>query len=476
VSTGGVISGATPGTSYSVVANIGNCTSDPSTPFSIDEQLESPTIEVTGNVSICEGTTTALTASGAASYLWDDPLNTTTAELITGGGTFTVTGTNSAGCSGTASVTVTETAGPTVDLGIDQEVCGEATVTVDAGAGFISYLWSDNSTGQTADLESGTHWVEVSDGSCTGSDTIVISANPNPEPTLSPSGAQVICDGGSLTLDAGSGFANYNWEPNGEQTQTINVTASGSYHVVVLDDIGCNGYSDTITVTIENLSDVTILADGPLGFCEGDSVTLDAGAGYDTYLWSNGATTQTTTVLATGDYSVSGTSNGCAFNSDTVSVSVSELEVIITADGVDLSVPSGYVSYQWFYNNSPVPGATTENFTATASGYYMVQVTDVNGCTGDSYTLEFTMPSSVGEHEADLPFVVYPNPSEGQFQLNTEFSDAYSILILNAVGQRVLEISNPQERKLEFNLETSGSYLLQVVVGETVYHKKLIVE
>ena len=76
----------------------------------------------------------------------------------------------------------------------------------------------------------------------------------------------------------------------------------------------------------------------------------------------------------------------------------------------------------------------------------------------------------------NLPFIVYPNPSEGQFQLNTDFSDAYSVVVLNSIGQKILEEANPQGTKMELILETTGTYLLQVIVGDTVYHKKLVVE
>lgn len=475
VGAGGVISGATAGSVYTVVASIGVCTSDPSSPFSVDAQLEAPTVEVTGDLTVCEGAQTTLTASGASTYLWDDPSATTASDLTVGGGTYTVTGSNSAGCTGTATVTVTEVSAPTVDLGDDQAVCGQSTVSVDAGIGFATYLWSNGADTQSTDLGPGTQWVEVSDGTCTGSDTLVISSNPLPEPELSPSGTQVICDGGSITLDAGSGFANYVWAPNGEQSQTIQVTASGSYSVSVLNDAGCQGNSDTVTVTIENLSDVTILADGPLGFCEGDSVVLDAGAGYDSYLWSNGDITQTTTISEGGSYSVSGTSGGCTFGSDTVDVSVSSLQITVVADGTELSVDAGYVSYQWFLNGSPIPGATSETYVATSNGNFSVLVTDANGCTGTGL-IEFTLPDGIDDLGVDVPFTVFPNPSEGQFKLNTEFSDTYSVVVYNAVGQKILEDSSSQSDRLQFNLTTSGTYLLQLIVNERVYHKKLVVE
>ena len=355
VGTGGLISGTTPGSLYTVVASVGACTSDPSSPFGVEEQLEAPTVEITGDLTVCEGATTMLTASGSTSYQWDDPANTSGSDLEVGAGTFTVTATSVAGCVSTASATVSEVANPQVFLGDDQQVCGQAIVTVDAGSGYTSYLWSNGASTQTAELASGTQWVEVSDGTCAGSDTIIITATANPNPSISPNGAQVICDGGRHNSRCRFGFSSYSWEPNGEQSQTIEVTESGSYSLVVLDDLGCNGFSDTVTVTIENLADVTIMGDGPLVFCEGDSVVLDAGSGYDTYLWSNGDTTQTSTILATGEYSVSGTSGGCEFSSDTVTTEVATVQVSITTDETLLSVDAGFVSYQWFQNGAPIP-------------------------------------------------------------------------------------------------------------------------
>src|SRR5258708_39472135 len=40
-----------------------------------------------------------------------------------------------------------------------------------------------------------------------------------------------------------------------------------------------------------------IAPSGPVTFCQGGSVTLDAGAGFSGYLWSNGDITQTITVI-----------------------------------------------------------------------------------------------------------------------------------------------------------------------------------
>lgn len=476
VGAGGAVSNMIVGTGYTVISTIGTCVSPSSQSFSVEEQLPGPVISISGILEYCAGDVATITGGGGQSYVWDDPNNSTTASIDVTAGTYTVTGMDAGGCTGTSTVVVVEVPNTSVDLGEDQTVCGQATVTLDAGSGPTSYDWSSGDDTQTVELGSGTHWVEVSNGTCTASDTVVVVANLNPEPMISPSGSQTICDGGDIQLDAGSGFATYIWSPNAEDTQTIVVDAPGTYSAIVTDANGCLGNSDTVTVTIENVADITILASGPLGLCEGDSVTLDAGAGSDSYLWSNGDTTQTTTVLVAGDYSVSGTLGGCSFESDTVAVSISSIEFEIMESGVNLSVPSGYSSYQWFLNGSPIPGGNTETHTATTSGNYTVQVTDANGCTGLSYILEYTLPSSVNELDAILPFVVYPNPSNGQFQLTMEMNEPYAIEVMNSIGQKVYEDWNPNGNRAELNLQTVGAYLLQITVEDKVYHKRIVVQ
>ena len=58
------------------------------------------------------------------------------------------------------------------------------------------------------------------------------------------------CDGNKITLDAGAiGGATYTWAPNGETTQTIDVSTTGTYSVEITDPMGCTGY-DTIVVTV----------------------------------------------------------------------------------------------------------------------------------------------------------------------------------------------------------------------------------
>lgn len=479
VVSGGGITGLVAETDYTVIASIGTCTSTPSLAFSVEEQLLVPTVSISGELEYCEGESTTITASGAQDYLWDDQAASTTANITVTQGTYIVSGTD-AGCSGTATVTVTEVLFPIVDLGTDQEVCEQATSVLDAGAGAASYNWSSGDITQTAELGVGTHWAEATNGACSASDTIVITETQNPEPQIAPTSNQLICDGGTVTLDAGSGYDNYSWEPNGEQTQTISVSASGSYSAVVTDVAGCNGTTDTVEVTILNVPDAVITANGPLEICQGESVSLDAGSGYDTYLWSNSAITQGTNASVSGDYSVTGTLDGCPFASDTVTVVVNTFIPEITGSDSVVSVTGSYSTYQWFLNGDPIPGATGPDYNPLISGNYTVVVTDDDGCSGQSDVLDFSLPpsSGVGINELDeiLPFVVYPNPSNGQFQIEMDMKESYSVEVMNAIGQVVYMEKSENGNRSFIKVENNGMYLVQVVIEDRVYHKRVVVQ
>src|SRR5947209_19968564 len=94
--------------------------------------------------------------------------------------------------------------------------------------------------------------------------------------------------GGSVTLDAGAGFSSYLWS-NGDTTRTITVATNGTFTVRVTDANSCQSLASApVTVTVNPLPVAAITPPGPVTFCQGGSVTLDAGAGFSSYLWSNG--------------------------------------------------------------------------------------------------------------------------------------------------------------------------------------------
>ncbi|MBI4931627.1 MAG: gliding motility-associated C-terminal domain-containing protein [Bacteroidetes bacterium] len=208
-------------------------------------------------------------------------------------------------------------------------------------------------------------------------------------PSITASGPINFCPGGSVVLDAGAGYAAYSWN-TGANTQTINVTTAGTYVVTVTSLSGCTSGSASITVNVFANPAPNITANGPLTFCQGGSVVLDAGAGYTNYSWTTGANTQTISVSASGTYGVTVTdANGCVGSasinvtaSPMPSVSASSTQAGCTvANGTATANPSGGTpNYTYLWSNGDA-NQTANNLSA---GTYNVTVTDANGCTAQT--------------------------------------------------------------------------------------------
>lgn len=124
----------------------------------------------------------------------------------------------------------------------------------------------------------------------------------SPSAHITHNGPAVLCTGGpGLDLSADAGFSSYTWS-TGANTQTINVTAGGTYAVTIDDGNGCPGHASIAvaqdpdqTPTVSTSTDPTI--------CQGDEVTLTSTAA-DGYTWSTNAHDQSITVDQAGSYTV----------------------------------------------------------------------------------------------------------------------------------------------------------------------------
>lgn len=234
---------------------------------------------------------------------------------------------------------------------------------------------------------------------CTVLNQRQVTVNALPQARLTVSGPTTFCQGGDVTISAPLGFSNYVWN-TGETARSIVVRTTGNYWCVVTDANGCSNRSDTVKVNVFPSALPIVTISGPLTFCEGGSVTLTAPAGFNGYLWSNGATTQSVTVTESGSYTVSvSDGNGCTGTSTEVDVTVyakptPTLTVVngtfCSGDSATVSAPAGYVNYTWVSKNG-VSYGTTRNIVVKASDDIYCQVVDINGCAGVSDTVKLTM-------------------------------------------------------------------------------------
>ncbi len=421
---------------------------------------------IAGASSFCAGGSTALSLSNAGSfyaYKWSNGA-TTSSTTVSAGGTYTVTA-YAACTSVTASKTVTVTTpSVTVTANGPTTFCQGQSVTLNAGSGFSAYAWSNGAgTGQTANItQAGSYTVTVTQAGCTAASTAtVVTVNNNPTPSITANGPTTFCSGGSVTLDAGSGYSSYAWSNGGGSGQTVTATSSGSYTVTVTQN-GCSGTANSVSVTSTTVT-ANITASGPLTFCSGGSVTLDAGAGYTSYAWSNGGGTgQTTTVTAGGTYTVTVMQGTCQGVSSPVTVSVSSslAPVISASNGLSictggsttLDAGAGYDTYLW---NDASSGQT---LSATASGNYDVTVS-LGACTGTA-----TTSVSVGNTPVSISLTTPPAGCVGDTLVLDAGSGHSSYLWSNSDATQTTTVTTANTYSVTVTETTACSGTASVVV------------
>jgi gliding motility-associated-like protein len=405
-------------TTYTVTGTGANgCSDTASVTVSINP---TPSVTVSGNTTLCAGDSTALTATGAASYSWTPATGLSCATCSnpvakpSSTTTYTVVGTSGVGCTASTTVTVTVNPLPVVSAGADTAICAGSSVNLNA-SGASSYSWSpatglscSTCASPTATPSATTTYVVTgtSAAGCVNTDTVVVSIKPLP--VISAGSNQSICPGGSATLTA-SGGDSYVWNASSSLSCTSCASAIATPSATTTYTVtgtGANGCSATanVTVTVNPLPVVTV--SGAISVCAGGTTTLTA-SGAASYSWSPATglscTTCSSPVVTPADtttYKVTGTSGlGCS-DSATVTVfwhplpviTVDSSQSICAKSSVQLTA-SGALSYAW----SPAAGlscVTCANPVASPSATttYIVGGTDGYGCLGTAQTTITVLP------------------------------------------------------------------------------------
>ncbi len=267
-------------------------------------------------------------------------------------------------------------------------------------------------------------------------------------------GSVSFCQGGTVVLTASAG-SSYVWKKAGvvivgATSQTFTANSSGSYTAEVTTGT-CVSSSNPIVVTVNANPVASISANDAVIFCQGGNVVLTASAG-SSWLWSNGAITQSITVAATGNYSVtiinsSGCSSASAATSVTVSpkptVSISAAPYTNLFPGLTTTLtanvtPPGTYNFTWYKNGILVPGATTATLTGIDLddlGSYTVMTTNTTGllCSNTSAALV------IGDSATSKLFI-YPSPNGGQFKVRyytTGANAQNTLVIFDSKGGRI---------------------------------------
>lgn len=348
--------------------------------------------------TICDGEVLDAGYSGAISYSWLPFGQVVQSINVTTTGSYSVSVVDQNGCVGTGSVNITVTTSDPVSLGADQQVaCEGDDILLDATTSPTStYLWNDGSTNdQLNGTSSGYYSVVVTNtAGCISGDTVQLTFESAPTVDLGNDAAY--CEQKALNVFVAG--ANYLWSTGTTQSNEL-ITSSGTYWVDVTNPVTNCTTRDSINLTINDLPTIDLGNDTTL--CSYNNITLDAQNAGATYVWNNGATAQTTTIYATGMYSVDVTdANGCT-NSGQINVSLNPLFEFDL--GPDLPFCTGSVitldpdagtnatSFNWY--NDSVQLSTSPTYNVPSIGDYFVEVTDTYGCVAvDSITI---LPSNL---------------------------------------------------------------------------------
>ena len=368
---------------------------------------------------LCNGAASGsinLTASGGTpgyTFIWSNGASTEDISSLRAGD-YSVTATDTRGCTGTTTVTITQTAALAITPTKTDVLCngastGSINLTIAGGTPGYTYAWSDGAaTSQNrTNLAAGNYRVTVTDASgCTG--TSLISIGENSAIAISGAIADDRCNGGNsgsitLNVNGGAGGYTYAWSGGLPSQKDQASLLAGTYIVTVTDASLC---SITASFTVGQPTALTAVGNtvsvGCFEAANGSvDLTVSGGTSPYTFAWSSGAATADVSGLAAGSYAVTVTDfHGCTTTQD---FTITE-PILLTVAGnaapncssasngsVSLTVSGGTAPFTYVWSGA---GAGSNPRTGLSAGTYQVTITDNRGCTA---TNDFTLtPLSVG--------------------------------------------------------------------------------
>lgn len=523
-------------TTYSVTGtNANGCTS---TQFATVTVNANPVVTASANTSLCAGSSTNLTSGGAATYVWSPAtgLDVTNGSSVNASPasttTYTVTGTNAAGCTASQNVTVTVNSLPAVTLASFSSVCQTAASFALTGGSPSGGVYSgpgvSSGTFSPATAGVGTHTItyNYTDGNgCSGSATKTITVNNcscvTPGTPGSIAGAASVCAGSTVTysVNYNSYVTSYNWVApanatiiSGQGTNVVTVQFGSNYTTGSLCVAAANACGSSLprckTLTKTASRTPGNIVGNLFGHCESVvNLSVAAVAGASSYNWTlpagctfisgqgtNAISFSTPAGFVSGQVCVTAF-NGCVnsvarcsyiYGAPAKPVISGPASVCIGQTNITYSVPAMYgaTTYTWAVpsGSTIVSGQGTNSITVNYGSIAgKVAVTAKNACGNKgTATLNIAINCRVSGVEN---LEVYPNPASSYVDVVFNSTDEYgaSLQLMDITGRVVYtsEVGTTSGRnQLQIDLTnfSKGVYMLNVTKNNTISRMKLVIE
>lgn len=454
---------------------VNSCSTSPTLTMAVTV-LQSPTISVSGNTSICDNAQETLTASGASTYTWST--SETTASIVitpTVATVYTVTGLGANGCSSSSQHSVSVIPSPTVQVsGPTASVCPNETVAVSATGNGSLFIWSDGFLGANHSLQALSTTVFTVTNTFTNScfSQATYTLNVKPGPVMAVSGNTFVCEATTVSLTA-TGADSYAWS-DGVTTHTNSFVPASTTTLMVVGQL-LNGCKDSIVQTIQVVNTPTVNITGADTICQGQFATLTASAnGTVSYSWNSGANTQSISVSPAGTFTYVATAyNGACSGSASHEVAVK----LVPAIDFEINAPALCPNSPPFTFTANPSGGTYTGTGVTAgtfdpsvgAGTYTItyEVTVSNGClAAETGTLEVMTCTGINAIAGSNELKLFPNPAVDEMTIVSTKAIA-SISIYDFTGKlvKIIEMNGLQETVNVKDL-AQGLYTLTVIMQD----------
>lgn len=359
------------------------------------EEYSLPVVDLSSEIKVCPDVTAVIDGGeGFARYEWSNDsagrfLYTDTL------GEYTLTLTDNNGCMNSGSTTLTPFDKPEISLPEDMVFCPGASTSIEADSGFVFYIWSDSTRGQTITVtEPGVYILTVQDtNGCEATDTIAFMAFPTVKPEIMAPDST--CADANNLLQAPDDFSSYKWSAGDvllpDTDHQVRISGGGTFSVTATDENGC---VTSDTVQIISLPNPIFNFTGDKALCEGVPARVAIEPNSFFIEWWDGSSDSVRIFPQSGNYPVTVTdAYGCR-SSD--SIELLERDAPEADAGPDLELPCAAVSVQigsdqnpdgsQFQYNWAGPGINSDNRNlmrpqVDSAGKYFFKITDtLSGC------------------------------------------------------------------------------------------------